>query len=220
MEQSTLKFLRLFIPGIIIVLIGYCFIQIITDKKLGDLDFSEYSIPLIVALAFGALYQTFNIRYLITNFTHKQIDLNIKRNIMHLYIGNLSATQTQYLFKKNRLKNVFYKIIDSDPSLSAKGKNMYFNGLLWTSFADTFIISILSSIFILIFTLLNSTNSDDLYSFSFLLLLIAIASICCHFIAFLNHVKISNSQIEFIETNHIMDVKNIIDKTLSDNNVL
>ncbi|PPZ91593.1 hypothetical protein C3729_05840 [Cloacibacterium normanense] len=220
MEQSTLKFLRLLIPGIIIVIISYCFIQIITDKKFGDLDFSEYSIPLFVALVFGALYQTFNIRFLITNYTHKQIDLNIKRNIMNLYVGNLSATQTQYLFKKDRLKNVFYKIIDSDPSLSAKGKNVYFNGLLWTSFADTFIISILSSIFILIFTLFNSTNTDDLRTLSFFLLLIALASICFHFVAFLNHIKISNSQIEFIETNHIMDVKNIIDKILSENNVL
>lgn len=220
MEQSTLKFLRLIIPGIAIVIIGYCFIQIVTEKKLGDLDFSELSIPLIIAFIFGALYQTFNIRFVITNFTHKQIDLNIKRNIMHLYVGNLSATQTQYLFEKNKLKNVFYKIVDSDPSLSAKGKNVYFNGLLWTSFADTFIISILGSIIILIYTFFNSYNTDELRSFSFLLLMIAIASICLHFVAFLNHVKISNSQIEFIETNHIMDVKRIIDKTLSDNNVL
>lgn len=220
MEQSTLKFLRLLIPGIIIVIIGYCFIKIVTNKELNDLDFSEYSIPLFVALVFGALYETFNIRFVITNFTHKQIDLNIKRNIINLYVGNLTNTQNQYLFKKNKLKDVFYKIIDGDPSLSTKGKNVYFNGLLWTSFADCFIICILVSISILIFTLFNTNNTSELLSFSFFLLLIAIASICLHFIAFLNQIKISNSQIEFIETNHVMDVKIIIDKTLTDNNVL
>lgn len=219
MEQTTLKFLRLLIPGIISVIIGYLFIQIVTNKKLGELDFSEYTMPLIFAIVLGALYQTFNIRFIITNFTHKQIDLNIKKNIMSLYVGNLSPTQTQYLFEKNRLKNVFYKIIDNDPSLSSKSKNVFFNGLLWTSFADSFIISIFSSVGVIIYTFFNSGNTKDLRSFAFLLLLIAFASICLHFIAFLNHIKISNSQIEFIETNHVTDVKTIIDKTLADNNV-
>lgn len=220
MEQSALKFLRLLIPGMIIVIITYFFIQISTDKELSDLKFGEYSTPLILALISGAFYLTFNIRYIVTNFTHKQIDLNIKKNIFNLYPGNLTPTQTQYLYDRNRLKNVFYKIVDGDPSLVAKGKNVYFNGLLWSSFADAFILCIFSSSIILIFTFFSSVKTTELRLFCFTLLVSAILSLCLHILSFFNHVKISNDQIEFIETNHITEVKIRIDKTLNDNNVL
>ncbi|WP_313191022.1 hypothetical protein [Sphingobacterium sp.] len=219
MDQNTLKILRLIIPGIIIFAVGYFFFQILTNNQLKELNFSEFGIQLLVAVVIGALYQTFNLRFIITNYTHKKIDLNIKNHIFKLYVGNLSPTQIQYLFKQNRLKNVFYKIVDNDPSLVAKGKNVYFNGLLCTSFADSFIITFLSSIFVLIFTFFNDTNSEELLSYSFILFLIAIGSILFHIIAFFNHTKISNTQIEFIEANYISDVKKIIDNIIRENNV-
>lgn len=220
MEQTTLKYLRMLIPGIIVYLIGQSFYSIFTKVDFKDFNFGDIKIPLIVAISLGAIYYVTDIRFLVTNYTHKRIDLNIKNHIVNLYNGNLTNTQRQYLFQNNRLKQIFYKIVDNDQSLSVKKNNVYFNGLLWTTFADIFIITLFGAIVILICTFFGDHQKSELRVFCFTLLLISIISLLFHVLAFFKHVKLSNDQIEFIETNHINTVKENIEKTLRENNVV
>jgi hypothetical protein len=219
MEQTTLKYLRIFIPGLTLYIIVQIFYCIVLKKEINEVNFSDLGWPLIISIVLGVLYNSFDIRYNVTNYTHKKIDLNIKNHIINLYNGSLSPNQTQFLFQKNRLKQIFYKIIDNDPSLSIKKNNVFFNGLLWTSFADIFIITLFSSFLFILYGIFGSYETDNILKYSGVLLIISLLSLLMHFQAFLKHVKLSNDQIEFIETNHINTVKELIEKSLNENNV-
>tara|TARA_R110002051_G_scaffold209043_1_gene274956 strand:+ start:66 stop:719 length:654 start_codon:yes stop_codon:yes gene_type:complete len=211
MEQKTLKQLRLLLPGIFAVIIGTYYYFIVANKEISEIEFKEYSIPFLIAVAFGALFYLTDIRYLVTNYSHKKIDLNIKNHIIKLYTKPLTDTQKQYLYQKNRLKNVFYNIIDNDESLKKKQTNIFFNGLIWTSTADLVIICFLFSIVFLISMTIFNEASDLLLMGGFIMILIALISLLAHILAFLKHVKLSNEQIEYIETHHISRVDKIID---------
>lgn len=218
MNLETLKKLRLLIPGIISVVIGYYYYSIISGKPLKDFELSEFSIPMVLALIIGTIYYLTNLRYLVTNFSHKRIDLNIKNNIFQLYTGQVSDNQRQYLFKNNRLKNVFYHIIDNDSSLSQKKNNVYFNGLIWTSTADFFIISLFSSLIFLISIPIFKEQKNDLLIAGFILIFISLISFGFHILAFLRHINLSNEQIEYIETHNINQVNTKINEIIQSSN--
>ena len=211
MEQNTLKKLRLLIPGIIGVIIGTYYYFIITGKSIQEIEFKEYSIPLLLAIVFGTLFYLTDIRFLITNFSHKEIDLNIKNHMIKLYTKSLTDEQKQFLYKNNRLKSVFYNIIDNDESLKKKQTNVYFNGLIWTSTADLVLISFLFALLFLVSIMIFKEVADPLLMGGFILILISLVSLVAHVLAFLKHIKLSNEQIEYIETHHINRVDEIID---------
>ncbi|RNL87185.1 hypothetical protein ED312_10250 [Sinomicrobium pectinilyticum] len=211
MEQNTLKKLRLLIPGIIGVIIGTYYYWIITGQSIEEIEFKEYSIPILIAIAFGTLFYLTDIRFLITNFSHKKIDLNIKNHVIKLYTKSLTDEQKQFLYKNNRLKSVFYNIIDNDESLKKKQTNVYFNGLIWTSTADLVLISFLFALVFLVSIMIFKEVADPLLMGGFILILISLISLVGHVLAFLKHIKLSNEQIEYIETHHIKRVDEIID---------
>lgn len=212
MEQNTLKKLRLLIPGIIAVIIGTYYYFIITNKSFEEIEFEEYSIPLLIAIAFGTLFYLTDIRFLVTNFSHKKIDLNIKNHMIKLYTKSLTNEQKQFLYKNNRLKNgVFYNIIDNDESLKKKQINVFFNGLIWTSTADLVLISFFFSFVFLISIMIFKEAANSLLMGGFILILISLISLIAHVLAFLKQIKLSNEQIEYIETHHINRVDEIID---------
>ncbi len=211
MEQNTLKKLRLLIPGIIGVIIGTYYYFIITGQSFDKIEFEEYSIPLLIAIAFGTLFYLTDIRFLITNFSHKKIDLNIKNHMIKLYTKSLTDEQKQFLYKNNRLKSVFYNIIDNDESLKKKQTNVYFNGLIWTSTADLVLISFIFALVFLVSIMIFKEVADPLLMGGFILILISLISLVAHVLAFLKHIKLSNEQIEYIETHHINRVDEIID---------
>ena len=110
MNLETLKNLRLLIPGIIIVIYGLFYISVISEKDFSSFEFKEYTIPTVTAIIIGVFYEMFEVRYLVTNYSHKKIDLNIKNHICRLYTQPLTDIQRQFLFKKNRLKSIFYHL--------------------------------------------------------------------------------------------------------------
>lgn len=210
MEQKTLKFFRLILPGIIAVIIGAFYFSIILNKPFVSLEFKEYSINFIIAIIIGTLFYLFDFRNLITNYSHKRIDLNIKNHMIKLYTKELSDEQKQFLYQNNRLKNVFYKIIDNDESLKRKQTNVFLNGLIWTTTADVALISFISSIFFLLSIPIFKACSNDLLISGFILILISLISLVAHSLAFHKHINLSNEQIEYIENHHIKKVDEYI----------
>lgn len=216
MNLETLKKLRLLIPGIIIVIYGLIYISIITEKELSSFDFKRYTITTIIAIVLGVLYEMLEFRYVITNYSHKKIDMNVKNHICSLFTQPLTDIQRQFLFKKNRLKSIFYHIVDNDESLKQKSKNIYFNGIIWTSTADLFMISIFISVLILIsVTMFEESIRNNLLIFGFITIMVSLISFALHCLAFLKHIKLSNEQIDFIETHHINLVNTKIIETLN-----
>jgi len=218
MNQETLKKLRLLIPGIITILIGYYYQSLLLAKPMKTVEFKDFSYPLIAAICIGVYFYLSNIRFLVTNYSHKKIDLNIKNHIISLYTGRLLDDDKQYLYQKNRLKDIFYNIVDNDESLKNKSKNVYFNGLIWTSTADLFIISLFSSLTFIVSAFIFSNVKSELLFGGLFLILVAMISLGLHVVAFFKHINLSNEQISYIETSQINRVDELINIALKQKN--
>ncbi len=216
MDQKTLKFLRLLIPGLILI---FEFLPMLNELKvsfkIGEGWFA-YSFLIIPALVIGAIYHVYNVRYTVTKISHRKIDLNITSSLMKIYNKSVSQEEHNFL-KSKRLKHIFYNIVDKDPSLTAKGQLVYFNGLFWTSTADLFILSIFSSIvyFIMGYWIIDSIN---IWQIGVAFAGLAAFSFCLHILSIINHYKLSNDQLEYIETHYKNELTTKIDTCLVDMN--
>lgn len=212
MERTTLKFMRLLIPGLILIFEFLPMLNILNfNYKIGE-GWMSYSFLIIPALIIGAIYHFLDIRFIVTNVSHRKIDLNIVSSLLKIYNKPISQDEYNYL-KDKRLKHIFYNFIDKDQSLSAKSQLVYFNGLLWTSTADFFILSIFSCIVFLICGLWIF-NSNSLWLLGVLYAGLALVSICFHILTIIKHYKLSNDQIEYIETHYQSELKAKIDAAL------
>jgi hypothetical protein len=212
-ERKTLKFLRLFVPGLIIIFEALPLSTALGKSYEINQGWLSYSILTIIAVVIGAFYHINNFRFFITNSSYRRIDLNIMDSLIKLYPKALTQEQHNYLKEKKRLKNIFYFFIDNDPSLAAKSENIYFNGALWTSTADAFIISAFYSITYLILGIFFFKHSD-LLLWSMIFGGIAIISLLLHIVTIFKHLNISNEQIDFIETTKLKELETKIDEVL------
>lgn len=150
MKKETLKKLRILIPGLLLLIFS---IPIFQDqftfeemKKIFD-TFSKGIIYTIIVFGGGAIYYLANLRGLFLKESLYQIHQNIKIGIISLCDDDpkiLSAFKK--LMEGRTLILVFYGFLDKDKSLKEKAKNVYFNGLIWSSVADLTAISALSFI--------------------------------------------------------------------------
>jgi hypothetical protein len=213
MTRTTLKFIRLFVPGLILVLEFLPLLKFSGQAFKIDEGWLSYSFLTLIAVGIGAFYHINNVRYFVTNASHKRIDLNIMNSLLKLYPKPLSQAQHNFLKDKKRLKNVFYNFIDNDKSLTAKSENVYFNGALWTSTADAFIISTFSAIvYISAGTLIF--HQKEVWLWGILFGGIAIVTILLHVLTIFKHINIGNDQLEFIETNKLKELETKIDEIL------
>lgn len=212
MERKTLKFLRLLIPGFILI---FEFLPMLDYLKINykiGIEWFAYSFLVIPALVLGGIYHIYEVRFTITNVSHRKIDLNITTSLLKIYNKNIS--QVEYNFLKNRkMKHIFYNIVDKDASLTAKSQLVYFNGLLWTTTADLIILSTFSSLVYFVFGLWIF-HTTEVWFIGVGFAGIAALSVCLHFLSILKHYKLSNDQIEYIETHYQKELKEKIDEVL------
>lgn len=184
--------------------------QLKFEIKIGE-GWLAYSILIIPALVIGTIYHMLDIRHFITNYSHRKIDLNITSSLLKIYNKEVSQDQLNTL-KDKRLKHIFYNLVDNDNSLTAKGQLVYFNGLLWTSTADIFLLSIFSSI-IYIGTGLYLDN-NEIWMTGILFAGIGLLTFLFHVLTVFRHFNLSNDQIEYIETNYQQELIAKIDGVL------
>lgn len=218
MSIRMLKFLRLVIPGFMILVI----ILTIQNKDLSGLSKVLQSIDLskkgftfyVVPFVFGAIYYVLGLRDLFFKKPIKTIQKNIRDRLLSQFEKDPEICPYSDKLKGNRnIIEVFYKFVDSDPSLKEKSNNVRFNGAFLSSFADACVISIFA--FILYAALLG-------YSFSiyylFLLILSVILFTASYFLGLpkmtQRHLNYSNSQIDFILTNLHDDLKKALEKLI------
>lgn len=201
MEQGTLKYLRVLIPGLIFLLGFYP----IYDKYYSDLykitsiDFSYLTLLSIIA---GAIYYQLNLQHIITRPSHIFITKNIRTNLISISGLTLTPAQKKKVKEERKYMHVFYHLLDKDESLKRKTANVYFNGIFWTSTADSFLINIVFY-FLYKYRLSDIPKSTE-YSKMFLIL--AIASIVLHIISVIKHINLSNDQLGYIRTHYQSDV--------------
>ncbi|WMN11509.1 hypothetical protein QYS49_38625 [Marivirga salinae] len=211
MERKTLKSLRLLIPGLALILAFLpLFYQMGIEYKIGE-GWLAYSLLIIPAFVLGAVYNMLDTRFFITNYSHRKIDLNITSSLLKIYNRELSQEQINFL-KQKRLKHIFYNIVDNDASLTAKSQLVYSNGILWTSTADVFLISIFASIIYIGIGV--PTENSSIWMTGILLAGIGLLSILFHILTIFRHFNLSNDQLEYIETHYVKTLKEKLDEIL------
>lgn len=173
-----------------------------------ELPFVKLSYISLVSILIGSVYYQLDISKIVTNFSFKLFGGNINKGLLKIYDKSLSSSEIAYLSDDKRIRNVFYNIVDSDPSLIIRSKNIYFNGIFWTSSADALIISLF---FILVYSISGIGNAAEIriiftYTAGIALLL--------HLITVNKHVNLQVDQLDYIETNNSKEVKTKLDELL------
>ncbi|WP_417622054.1 hypothetical protein [Parasphingorhabdus sp.] len=155
MDQKTLNYLRIIVPGAIFVL-GAVTLGLITDLyelPTPDLDALFKS---ILVLVIGVIYRFTPLRSWINRSYYDRVNENIRSRMVS--IAGLPDDKNRYTW--DNVRRVFYDIIDHDESLKVKGQRVMFNGLIWTSAADLTAISILFLGYSLVLILSGVANAD------------------------------------------------------------
>ncbi len=132
MTLNTLKIWRLLVPGALIVLYGVLLSYLLFGTAWEIPDYSKAPYLIIVVIP-GVLYYITPIRARINNANHDQITENLRAGLVS--IAGYSDDRVKYSWKN--LRSLFFKLVDDDKSLTTKASLAYFNGLIWTSLADS-----------------------------------------------------------------------------------
>lgn len=202
MDQVTLKYLRILVPGLIFLLGFYpIYNKYFTDLyKITTIDFSYLTLLSVIA---GSIYYQLNLQHIVTRPSHFFITNNILNRLITISGLHLSLIQLGKIKKDRNYMHVFYNLLDNDESLKRKSANVYFNGIFWTSTADSFLINI---VFYFLYKY-KYTEIKNYEEYSNMFLILAILSIILHIISVVKHIYLSNDQLSYINTHFQQDVK-------------
>jgi len=214
MSKTMLKYCRILIPGILIFI--SCYLLILEDiSNMKDLfDSWQDFLNLAIILFSGGIYYTLNIRKPFIKRTLLEINNNIKNRLLEPF-GNepeISSKETS-LRADRKLVDIFYHFIDNDESLKSRQKDVYMNGLIWSSIADIMAICIISAVVnIIAFLILHREHY----------LIVSLVCICIYILAkFLfmplavrKHIAYSNEQLDFILQHYSNDLRKKIKEVL------
>lgn len=199
--MTTLKYFRLLVPGILIVIVFILVIQESFDELVqfatafSNLQLKD-TLFIAVFIIIGAIYYIFNIRDLLWNPYHKRVQNNIKETLINSFQEELNKQQRDNLKEGRKLMNVFYYFIDNDNSLAQKANRVRFNGLMWTSTIDLTIITAIGSLVFWIKFIIER-SSYNLWM-AVILLIVALMSFGLIQLTTRKHLSLSNEQLEII----------------------
>lgn len=196
MSIELLNSLRFIAPGIIIVLFWSILGSLTGDwkieipQKLSDIG------SYISAIVVAALYYLTPLRDWANRKHFNLISENIRRSLVEIGGGDIGSP----LSKWSKLRRLFYRIIDSDASLTIKAKQAYFNGFIWTTIADIKVISLAFATYALLYGLIISSQGSLFGSVLFLF----VATICwaIGYVVTQKHKAISDEQLKIIRQFH------------------
>ncbi|MBF8961915.1 hypothetical protein I0P70_01545 [Pontibacter sp. FD36] len=189
MEQKTLKYLRIFIPGMIILLGSYPIFQFHLGEAF-DIKGLNVTYVSFLSILLGGVYYQLNIQRLITKPSHFLITKNILDKLILAYGKSVDKEQRKNLKYKDAYMTTFYSVIDNDESLKRKGENVRFNGIFWTSTADSAVISVF---FYYIYK--NLTDIPQYVVLQQVFFFAALISLALHIISVIKHINLSNKQL-------------------------
>lgn len=214
MGMKELKYFRLIIPGILIILL----ILLVTQGNIFDIKIALSSIQAkntwytIAIVCIGILYYVLNIRYILWKPFNERVRNNIKNKLLAPCAGNLNKQQLSEIKQGNKIINIFYKIIDSDDSLIEKAKRVRFNGLIWTSMMDVVIISFFGSLIFWFKYFIEGVENS--FTWAWLLLAISFIFVIFTEICTRKHISLSDEQLDMICQFHKQDLCRMIDESL------
>jgi hypothetical protein len=209
MEQTTLKYLRVLVPGIICLLGLYPAYRYYLGE-LYDIKSLDVTYLTLISLILGSIYHQLNIRWLILRVSSEDIDNNILNNLKLSYPGTLTDEQSKFLSGKSRFKSILYRLIDNHESLKKKANNVYFNGIFWSSTAD---LVLFGAAFGLLYFFAFSSVPDSV-RFSKMFFVISGLSLLLHYLSVRTHLKLGDDQFSYINDLLRKEVKEQTDVVL------
>jgi hypothetical protein len=204
MTLDRLKLARFIMPPILVILFATLLGFFITRRTTSLPDF-EKSLYLPIVIIPGALYYISPLRMWVNAPHHNRISERIRSRLVEM--TGYSDRKDKYTWKK--LRPLFFDLIDQDESLKQKAKLAYFNGLIWTSFADATGLAIL---FAFISALFFWIGIEDALIAGTVFALIAVISVVGSLITTSKQLSIGAEQIEVIEYKY----KSNVEKRLND----
>ena len=136
MSKETLKALRLFVPGVMMLVLSLPLFQ-------RELDFSRLASTLkwldgllyvLICSVVGALYHVTGARDYFLRNSLRSIDDNIKDKLLSACASDAQVAQSADRIRQGRLLlNVFYFFVDNHETLKEKAKDVHFSGLMCSS---------------------------------------------------------------------------------------
>lgn len=200
MQQTTLKWLRLIAPGVIIIIFTYIF-GLITDlfRINAPTNINELNNSLFV-IVFAGLYYVSGVR----RFFNKKFSSEVTENLRQKLVAAAGFEDDPERFTWKKIRSVFYHLIDNDKSLEKKSYNAYFNGFIWTTLAD---IRAISVIFGIISLPIAWFITKEAVITAFLFFIIAIMSYIGSRTVTKWHREIGDEQIEIIQNYHQQELR-------------
>ncbi len=200
MSLETQKYLRIFVPGVLILLLGTpLFLESfgITDVK----SFLSFENALLVPLAvvLGVFYHVSSVRSFVKQIFTQKTDKKIVDRLLSVSDESIEVRNVAKWCNGKTANSIFYNIVDNDSSLSEKVKIIRFNGVIWTSFIDASTICFLFS-----GVYLGSYQFVERSHFITLALVLWIASIVCFLLIFPTvnrHLELQDEQIDALIAN-------------------
>ena len=160
----------------------------------------------IAIVVFGLLYYVLPLR----NWANRRNYNAVHSNITHALIEIGSDGEDPDKSSWQKIKPLFYKLVNADSSLTIQSKRAMFNGLLWTSIADARAISIIFTIISIIYHFVF----ESLGALMGVLVFSAISAVTWPISWVLTdmHKRIGEEQIEIIRSFYSSEVKEFFKK--------
>jgi hypothetical protein len=126
LSLETLKYLRLIVPGTIVVIFWGCLGKWTGDWKFVAPESMSDVAKILPAIIAGVIYYITPLRDWANRSNHN----NVKSNIMHGLADIAGGDIVQKEYEWSNVKMLFYKLVESDETLKVQSKRAYFNGLL------------------------------------------------------------------------------------------
>lgn len=206
MKMGTLKIWRKIIPAMLCV-VGYGVFGTITDLwDFPDIDIKNAGFsPLIIPIAF--LYYIFGIQEKANSIWFAEVTENLRSKLVE--VSGLADDPAILNWKE--VKKVFYHLVDNDESLKVQANLAYDNGLMWTSAADTMIVSFIWMLISVMSSVMGVSNSETAILF---FLVITLFAIFASIILTNKHKKIGDNQINIIKFLHKEKLKEGLERVV------
>lgn len=198
MSKESLKTWRLLVPGILIFFVFYPLyrgfsLSVYSEFKTDDVVFGA------IVVLLGALYRILNFRSFFFYQALGDVHRNIKSKLLTPFALDPNLTTLQDL-PPHEFMDVFYKLVDRDPTLTEKSKDVYENGLLLSSFADIATISAMGmAIYLGVYL---ATSNNDYATFVLVLEAALFIGIALVIVLANRHIKLGDAQLRIIERFH------------------
>ncbi len=199
MAITLLKFIRFVVPAAIILFFTKL-LGIFTglwNTTLPDFEKSQY-LPVVVIPA--ALYYITPLRRWANAPHHRRITERLRVGLVN--ITGYEDQPERYTWEK--LRPLFFSLIDQDESLKQKANLAYTNGAIWTSFADATVLAVLFCLAALVFYWLGF---EDAFVAAMIFLFITAFSLAGSLATTSQQVRIGAEQLEVIDFKYKSDVE-------------